>query len=270
MECDIQAFIDKAKLLGLDIKIKDIPGYRNHTCKLISLSDTEHVIFIPDKVKEIDYYYGSFTKAIQNLRGNIKVIGGHRLTTAVKMFQRCHAQSLDLSSFDTSNITDMRFMFYACHAQILDLSTFDTSAVESMQHMFEYCHAKQIKITSFDTSNVTDMSYMFFNCETQHIDLSSFDTSKVKDMHSMFEFCKARSINVSSFNINNVTNIKNMFRKCSAEKIDISQWFNNGEEVYNKINIDNMFDGSTAMYKGTIILDISKDLYIDILKDFYI
>ena len=52
------------------------------------------------------------------------------------MFDSSKATSLDLSSFDTSNVTDMLQMFYYSKATILDLSSFDTSNVISMGNMF--------------------------------------------------------------------------------------------------------------------------------------
>ena len=62
------------------------------------------------------------------------------------MFSECKAQLLDLSSFDTSNVTNMWSMFYKCQAQSIDLSSFDTSKVTEMARMFSCCMA-QVKAT---------------------------------------------------------------------------------------------------------------------------
>ena len=58
------------------------------------------------------------------------------------MFGYCrNLQSLDLSNFDTSNVTDMDSMFYSCSdLQSLDLSNFDTSNVTSYNDMFAQCY----------------------------------------------------------------------------------------------------------------------------------
>jgi surface protein len=47
------------------------------------------------------------------------------------MFSRCESLiSLDLSGFNTSNVTDMTWMFERCSSlQSLDLSSFDTRKV---------------------------------------------------------------------------------------------------------------------------------------------
>ena len=48
--------------------------------------------------------------------------------------------SLDLSSFDTSKVTNMGLMFNGCNVlQHLDLSNFDTSKVTNMGYMFNRC-----------------------------------------------------------------------------------------------------------------------------------
>ena len=73
---------------------------------------------------------------------------------------------LDVSNFDTSNVTDMSSMFDGCESlQKLDVSNFDTSNVTDMYGMFYNCSSLQeLDVSNFDTSNVTDMSAMFFSC----------------------------------------------------------------------------------------------------------
>ena len=61
----------------------------------------------------------------------------------------------------------MRTMFQECNELIyLDLSNFNTSNVTNMSYMFNECHKlKEIKgINKFDTNNVKDMNSMFQEC----------------------------------------------------------------------------------------------------------
>ncbi len=55
------------------------------------------------------------------------------------MFSNCKSlQSLDVSGFDTQNVTEMNRMFCRCYGlQSLDLSNFDTQKVTNMGYMFE-------------------------------------------------------------------------------------------------------------------------------------
>ena len=72
-------------------------------------------------------------------------------------------------------------MFYGSEAETLDLSSFDTSNVTDMSYMFGSSEAETLDLSSFDTSNVTDMSYMFFNCTVlNELDITGFDTSSVE------------------------------------------------------------------------------------------
>ena len=83
-------------------------------------------------------------------------------------------------------------MFYWCTALTsLELSGFDTSNVTSMSSMFYYCIAlTSLNLSGFDTSQVTNMSSMFLYCkDLTSLDLSGFDTSQVTSMRDMFEYC---------------------------------------------------------------------------------
>ena len=66
--------------------------------------------------------------------------------------------SLNLSNFNTSNVTDMRYMFNNCKNLVeLDLSNFDTSNVIDMQGMFHGCSSlTKLDIRNFDFSKVTN------------------------------------------------------------------------------------------------------------------
>ena len=215
-EQKIKNLILKSKALGL---LKEIPTYCGHHCTLISKSNTDHIIYIPDDVTHLnkDGSNKTFSDNIQELQGTLRVIGGHNLKDTNCMFNECQAQSLDLTSFNTSNITYMFGMFACCQAQFIDLSSFDTSKVTNMRSMFEECQAKSLDLSSFNTSKVKNMESMFYGCQAQSLDLSSFNTSNVTDMRYMFECCQAKSLDLLSFNTSNVTNMEYMFDLCEAQ-----------------------------------------------------
>ena len=85
------------------------------------------------------------------------------------MFSRCSSlASLDLSKFDTSNVTNMRYMFCSCSSLTsLDVSKFDTSKVTDMRYMFYNCSSlTSLDVSKFDTSSVTNMNEMFYGCSS--------------------------------------------------------------------------------------------------------
>ena len=221
-----EAVLAKARATGFNITTFDTDC--GHKCYMASSQDnTRHLFIIPDDVKYLyecndrTAFTGVFDKDIYKhmieLNGTLKVIGGKGFNSTYQMFCGCNAQYLDLTSFDTSNVTDMSQMFYYCGAQSLDLTSFDTSKVTNMGGMFSSCYAQSIDLTSFDTSSVTNMSWMFWGCKAQSLDLSSFNTSKVRDMKAMFQFCKAQYIDLSSFNTSNAESIDAMFNDCKAQ-----------------------------------------------------
>ena len=83
-------------------------------------------------------------------------------------------------------VTNMFEMFNECNfIEYLDLSNFDTINVTNMGFMFKNCHElKEIKgINNFNTKNVLTMILMFKGCiELKHLDLSNFNTEKVTNI----------------------------------------------------------------------------------------
>ena len=79
------------------------------------------------------------------------------------MFNCCSSlTALDVTSFNTSNVTDMNYMFGSCSSlTTLDLSNFDTSNVIKMNSMFHGCTSlTELDLSNFDTSNVADIRFM--------------------------------------------------------------------------------------------------------------
>ena len=142
---------------------------------------------------------------------------------ACLMFSGKKFETIDLSSFDTSKVTDMSKMFSACiKLTSLNLASFNTSNVTNMSLMFDNCvELTSLNLASFNTSKVTNMSQMFNWCgELTSLDLSSFDTSKVTDMSSMFYFNEnLTTIEVSeNFVTTKVTADTSMFEGCTSLK----------------------------------------------------
>ena len=160
-----------------------------------------------------------------------------------KMFlNTSDANSLDISHFDTSRVTNMSHMFAYSGINSLNLSNFDTSKVTDMRAMFyEMYRLTSINLSSFDTSHVTDMAYMF---ETVYylkfLDLSNFDTSKVTSMSGMFhDMTYLTSLDISNFDTSNVENMGGMFGLHDAAA---------GLDRLEKIYVNNDFNTSKLRY----------------------
>ena len=165
---------------------------------------------------------------------SVTIEPGVAAKTCSNMFSDCaNLVSADLSSLDTSKVTNMSWMFDACSSlSSLDLSSLDTSKATSMRAMFSGCSKlSSLDLSSFDTGSVTamgDYAYyssgyrgergMFEGCSSLKVlDLSSFDTSKVKNMGAMFWGCSSLSTVYASagFDVSAVTSSYDMFGGCS-------------------------------------------------------
>lgn len=56
----------------------------------------------------------------------------------------------------------MESMFNSSNSTVLNLSNFNTSNVTNMYTMFYRNRVTNLDLSSFDTSNITTMSYMFY------------------------------------------------------------------------------------------------------------
>ncbi len=201
------------------------------------------------------------------------------VTSMSYAFQGSGAPSIDLSSFNTTNIVIMQGTFRHLVVSELDLSTFDTSNVKTMQGMFALNeNIKHLDVSNFNTSNVEDMGHMF-SYNSFDVDLSSFDTRKVKSMKEMFIGSKMDvdlsvldtssledmewmfyeyegHVNLDGFNTSNVTNMKEAFYKSKIPDLDVSSF-----DTRNVTNMDAMFQ-----YAETDVLNIS-NFNIDSLEN---
>ena len=157
-------------------------------------------------------------------------------------------ETIDLSSFNTSEVITMNTMFYMMNSlKSIDVSGFNTSKVADMNAMFDLTGViEQLDVSNFDTSNVTDMRWMFFGLnKLKKLNLTNFDTSRVTNMYGMFDaMTDVSEIKFgTNFNTRNVTNMGRMFsRTSSIQQLDLSH-FNTG----NVTAMNDMFSLMTSL-----------------------
>ena len=132
------------------------------------------------------------------------------------MFKGALTNSIDTSSFDTSNVTNMSYMFQGCsNITELDLRTFDTENVTNFAAMFLSCgKISKINLESFNTQNATNLNSMFSGCsELEELDLTGFNTTNVTSMSDMFDLCGNLKViyATNNFTTNALTLISTMF-----------------------------------------------------------
>ena len=125
----------------------------------------------------------------------IEYIFKNDLTRANYLFYGCNnLTNLDLSKFNTQNVTNMSNMFYGCNSLTnLNLNNFNTQNVTNMDNMFNDCKSlTNLNLSNFNTQNVTNMRSMFYNCNSlRNLDLTNFNTQNVTNMGFMFYDCNS-------------------------------------------------------------------------------
>ena len=221
-------------------------------------------LYINNKKFKFDYKY----KNKDSKEIKVKLKFKKKLTNTSFMFYWCSSlKSIDLSSFNTSNVNNMSYMFSWCESlKSIDLSSFNTSNVNNMSYMFYWCRSlKSIDLSSFNTIKINNMSHMFSSCESlKSIDLSSFNTINVNNMNHMFSSCQSlKSLDLSSFNTINVNNMSHMFFCCrSLKSLDLSS--------FNTINVNNMsqmFGYLESMERENIIIKNTEEKLLSEIKN---
>ena len=170
------------------------------------------------------------------------------------MFNGCSSlTTLDVSNFNTDDVTDMGWMFNGCsNLTTLDVSKFNTANVTDMGWMFCGCSSlTTLDVSKFNTENVTDMNHMFDNCDNiSELNLNSFDTKSVIQMYNMFAYCRSlKKLDLSSFNTESVETMYQMFLGAQQlETIIMSNSFN----TKNVTAMENMFYSCTNL----VVLDL--------------
>ena len=190
------------------------------------------------------------------------------VTSMESMFASCSSlTSLDLSNFNTSKVTNILQMFSYCESLTsLDLSSFNTSNVTNMYAMFEGCSSlTSLDLSGFNTSKVTDMSDMFFNCSSlTSLYLSSFNTSQVIGMQGMFSRCLSlTTLDLNGFNTSKVTNMQGMFRGCSS----LTNLELNNFNTSNVTNMSFMFSGCSKLQTQINIMNAGTTSYSDMFSN---
>ena len=171
--------------------------------------------------------------------------------------------TLDVSNWDTSQVTNMSFVFWnlpsltnldisnwdttsmagmfvgASSLTYLDVSNWDTSSVVSMQGMFSGANSlTSLDVSNWDTSQATSMNGMFANTSSlTYLEISNWDTSQVTDIMSMFLGASSlTSLDVSNWDTNQVTGMSRVFEGASSlTSLDLSNWDTNNVIVMNNM-----------------------------------
>ncbi|MCL2528426.1 MAG: BspA family leucine-rich repeat surface protein, partial [Defluviitaleaceae bacterium] len=134
---------------------------------------------------------------------------------------------LDVSTWDTSNVTDMEALFHDTAITTLDVSGWDISRVTTMNRMFQRTpNLTALDVSRWDTGNVTDMTGVFDGATSlTALDISNWDTSNVVQMRRMFTDTRGiATLDVSRWDVGSVETMEGMFSGAGVTALDLSRW----------------------------------------------
>lgn len=230
----------------VDGEIVEIPAHKNMILKDFSsiepyIDKNKGIANTCDGLTRFDIHYNDINVPITKFTFETYIYIDKWIITYPTLLKH-----LDVSGWDTSNMTSMYRMF--CDMQNLtelDVSGFDTSSVTTLQQMFNNCNLTTLDVSGFDTSNVTSMYGMFLNDSSlTALDVSGWDVSKVTDFEHMFHNCKkVAALDVSNWNSKSAQRMDAVFYNCCiVTTLDVSKF-----DLSNLKRMDDIFGSCTQL-----------------------
>lgn len=135
--------------------------------------------------------------SLEEIKG-LEDIDTSKVTTMRFLFNHNVLKSLDLSKWNTSNVTDFFGIFNV--SKIADLSSvanWDTSKVTNMQQVFRYVNYETIDISGWiNNSNLLITNLMFYHATIKNLYMNKLSFDSVTDYQNMFESANITNIYV--------------------------------------------------------------------------
>lgn len=212
-------------------------GYTN--CK--EINGLEHLDTIGTTSME-GMFKGNAAKEV-----DLSSLNTSHVTNMSEMFAYCDITNYHFDGFNTSNVTDMSWMFTEATGKKLDVGSFDLTNVKNMTAMFRGANFEELSFENCNTKNVINMSSLFYEYRNANINLKGLDTSNVEDMSWMFYGCQFDDIDFSFLDTSKVKKMNTMFCGVKASKIDLSHF-----DTKNVTDMELMFFGCNCA-----IIDVS-------------
>ncbi len=158
----------------------------------------------------------------------------------------------DISSWDTSKVTNMRQMFAWASSFNQPLNNWNVSNVTNMQNMFNRASSFNQPLNNWDTSKVTNMGDVFYHASSFNQPLNNWDVSNVINMWGMFEWSSFNQ-NINNWNTSKVTSIGQIFYWASSFNQPLNNW-----DISNVTNMTLMFAWASSFNQPLNNWDVSK------------
>ena len=160
----------------------------------------------------------------------IKVETREQLETIILERYNKNKSFIDLTDIDISELDDLSGVFARLNkVEVIDISGWDTSNVTFMEEMFRKCVKLKniIGIENLDVSALKNANSMFYMCENLvELDLTNWNPKLLQKTRYMFFGCSNLKIikNIENWQLPNIKNVSYMFCNCTKLDVDLSNW----------------------------------------------
>ena len=185
-------------------------------CEGTTKTATSHTIELPSEGETYKFVNTNTLLEVRNYSNNCPSV-----TSLANLFSDAYyMKTLTFAKgMDTSKIKSMVYMFYNCTELVsLDLSSFDVTNLSEAHNMFYSCsRLTSLILPDFSKGSLSTISSFFYNCRSLvSIDVSSFNTSNCTSCGNMFADCRSLvSLDLSNFDMSNCTSFSDMFYNCN-------------------------------------------------------
>ena len=128
---------------------------------------------------------------------------------------------IGLENFDTKKCLNFAGMFQSSGLETVDVSSFDTSNATRINYMFggNYSLKEIIGLENFVTDKILDMNCLFTgDASLTELNLSSFSSKSLKNTKDMFSYCAnlKKIYTTANFNMPASIESNNMFYRCTS------------------------------------------------------
>ncbi|PMD72240.1 BspA family leucine-rich repeat surface protein [Companilactobacillus nuruki] len=193
-------------------------------------------------------FYNSPLLNEDNLKGYQNLVT-NKTTNMEGMFSFTGFKTIDLSKYDTSNVTSLSYLFNGDKSLKKIIGNFKTGSVTSMDYAFRNTNLSDLSefnLADWDTSKVKSMSYTFSNTGIPDFSfLKSWKTGSLTNMNTTFSgITSATTIPLQDWDVSKVTSFSNTFSNAKTlTSLPIGSW-----DTASAKSMSNMFtnDGSIS------------------------
>ncbi len=129
----------------------------------------------------------------------------------------------DISSWDVSNVVDMRSLFNRTEFN-QDINAWDVSNVQLMEGIFYDALSFNQPLEGWNIVNVHNMKAIFHGAESFNQPLDSWNVSNVESMGFMFYYASSFNAAIGTWDVSAVSDMRYMFYKTLSFNQDIGNW----------------------------------------------